>query len=1034
MAAGSVTAAALRHRPRQAVLLVVLSAVVTAAAALGPLYARAVEQSVLRNVVADAGPADRTLVVADASDKPSSPRRLARVVRGQVPPQFGTPVGGAEAPVLLTAPGTDDVRGRLTSRDGLCAQVTVSAGRCLRGTGEILVSRRSAVFTGLAPGSAVTLVGGDPANGGVRVGATVVGLYEAVDVSAPYWAGRGQAPTAARPSAEQQSARTIDDVFTAWPTLASQRWPELRSHLDIPLRADRMDLDSVPTVRSATAAVDAQAGTLGASATSRIGPVLDSTTTQRDQARTVIPLLAVQLAVLGIVVLAFVCAAATEQRRPEIALARLRGHGTLGAGVILMRELGVLVLAGAVLGTALGWLTTWVATRLWLQPGVVPEARWPLAAAVGGSLVAGLLAIVAASTPNLRQPLTSLLRRVPPRSSTLQVGLVEGAVVAAAAAGVATLLTGDGGPIALLAPGLLAIAGGLLLAQATIPTAGPLARLALRRGRLPWALAGLQIARRPALRRLIAIVTVACALLVFAVDAWAVADRNRTTRAEVEAGAPVVLTVDADSSLALRTALLDIDPKGRFATPVVTVSSATEVGPRTTAVESAAFARIARWGRADGQPTPKELAEISPPRPAPIEVRGDRVEVEADFAVRTISPFVDGSEPPLGGPMRLTLGLSDATGVTRQVDLGRLREGRHTYRATIDCTPGCHLDQVVANRTFGDFVDALVELEVRTLRAGTAGSLAAVDLDNEQLGAWESLPWRADAFDDSFVDAGPTLKLSGTSFGVPVAAQRQNRPVVPVALWTGNLPKLPFSPSRQGTHVSAQDVGTGDVAFKIVGEVPQIPRSGTRGVLVDLAAVVTGPSAAPAQTSYDVWLAADDPTREQALRRALADHGLQVVARDTVGAHAERFANEGPTLALRLALLAGLVAVVLGAAVLVVGVATSGASRARDLAGLRLVGVPAAAVRAASVREHLVVAVLGVLAGAALGLVAAQAALPDVPLFATSATRLPPVLDPAWGPVLVTVVGCLVLLCAVSVVVGRALAASAVPARLREGR
>ena len=67
--------------------------------------------------------------------------------------------------------------------------------------------------------------------------------------------------------------------------------------------------------------------------------------------------------------------------------------------------------------------------------------------------------------------------------------------MAAAAAGVATLLTGDGGPIALLAPGLLAIAGGLLLAQATIPTAGPMARLALRRGRVASALAGLQIAR-----------------------------------------------------------------------------------------------------------------------------------------------------------------------------------------------------------------------------------------------------------------------------------------------------------------------------------------------------------------------------------------------------------------------------------------------------------------------------------------------------------------------------------------------------------
>ena len=1033
MAARSVTVAALQYRPRQALLVVVLSAVVTAAAVLGPLYARSVEQSVLRNVVAEATPAQRTLIVADASDEPAAPRQLARTVRGVIPPQFGTPVGGAETSVQVAVPEGDDVQARLTSRTGVCAHLTVSAGRCVRGPGEVLISRRSASTTGLAPGDPVTLTAGDQAAGGVSSQATVVGTYEPIDVTRPYWAGRAQPPAAPVVAVGERAAPTIDEVFTTWPTLAAEAWPGLRTHLDIGLRPDRLDLDRMAEVQAATAAVDARAATIGASATSKIGPLLDSTTVQRDQARSVIPLLAVQLAVLGIVVLAFVCAAATEQRRPEIALARLRGHGTVGAAIMLLRELGVLVLAGTVLGAALGWLVAIGAAALWLQPGVGVEARWPVSAAALASLVAGLLAILAAGAPTLRQPLTSLLRRVPPRASTLQVGLVEGAVVAAAAAGVATLLTGDGGPIALLAPGLLAIAGGLLLAQATIPTAGPMARRALGRGRVASALAGLQIARRPALRRLIAIVTVACALLVFAVDAWSVADRNRTTRAEVEAGAPVVLTVDADSSLALRRAVLDIDPSGRFATPVVTVSSLTGTGPRTTAVEPEAFARIARWGRTDGEPTAKELAEISPPRPAPIDVRGDRVEVDATFDSRGLPRFEGDPVPPLG-PIRLSLGLSDPNGVTRPVDLGRLREGRHTYRAAVDCTQGCHLDQVSANRTFGDFVDALVELEVDQVRAGTAGSLAAVDLDNDEVGAWESLPWRPDAFDDAFVDAGPTLKVSGTSFGVPVTAQRQDRPVVPVALWTGNLPELPATPSRVGAHVLAQDIGTGDAAFRIVGEVPQVPRSGTKGVLVDLAALVTGPSGSPAQTSYDVWLAADDPAREQALRRDLADHGVLVLSRDTAGAHADAFASEGPTLALRLALLAGLVAVVLAAAVLVVGVATSGASRARDMAGLRIVGVPASTVRTASVREHLVVAVLGVLAGGALGLIAAQAALPDVPLFAVSAARLPVVLDPAWGAVAITIVACLVVLCAVSVVVGRTLAASAVPARLREGR
>jgi len=125
---------------------------------------------------------------------------------------------------------------------------------------------------------------------------------------------------------------------------------------------------------------------------------------------------------------------------------------------------------------------------------------------------------------------------------------------------------------------------------------------------------------------------------------------------------------------------------------------------------------------------------------------------------------------------------------------------------------------------------------------------------------------------------------------------------------------------------------------------------------------------------------------------------------------------------------------VLAAAVLVVGVATSGASRARDLAGLRIVGVPAGVVRRASVREHLVVAVLGVLAGTTLGLVAAQAALPDIPLFARPDRLIPLALEPAWPVVAVTALSCLLVLGIVSVVVGRALAASAVPARLREGR
>ena len=185
----------------------------------------------------------------------------------------------------------------------------------------------------------------------------------------------------------EQSAQEIDEVFTTWPTLAAEAWPGLRTHLDIGLRPERLDLDEMAEVRAATAEIDARAETVGAAATSKIGPLFDSTTVQRDQARSVIPLLAVQLAVLGIVVLAFVCAAATEQRRPEIALARLRGHGTFGAALLLLRELGVLVLVGSVLGAALGWLVAMGAGSAVAATG--RRCRGPVAGRRGRPRLAG---------------------------------------------------------------------------------------------------------------------------------------------------------------------------------------------------------------------------------------------------------------------------------------------------------------------------------------------------------------------------------------------------------------------------------------------------------------------------------------------------------------------------------------------------------------------------------------------------------------------------------------------------------------------
>jgi hypothetical protein len=796
-------------------------------------------------------------------------------------------------------------------------------------------------------------------------------------------------------------------------------------------------------VLAARRSIERQARTVQASSVTGLPELVAASNSQRKQTRVVIPALAIQLAVLGVVVLAFVCAAATEARRPEVALARLRGQRSGGAAALLLRELGLVILIGSLAGGAVGWQVAKFASARWLAPGVTLELRWPVLAAVAAAAVAGLLAVTVTAAPTLRQPLVSLLRRVPPRASALRVGLIEGALVAAAVAGEVTLLTtghissggttgGSQSPVALLAPGLLAVAGGLLLGQAIVPASGPWARRALRKGNVESALASTQVARRPALRRLIAIITVACALLIFAVDAWQVAERNRTVRAGVENGAPVVLTVDAKDAGTLRSAVLATDPRQRFATPVVTASSAGEGGARTTAVEPAAFARIARWGSDGRRPTPAELRDLHADTVPSVRLTGERLQLRIRASFKGISQVENGATPKLH-PMVIQLGLlSTPDGRSFGIDLARLHQGATSYDLSVPCAGGCLLRQVTIQRAYGDFNGVSLRFAIDQMSIGPKGQPGTkVDLGPVSAAAWQSIT--NDDSDDVTVDPDHPLSFTAETFGLFMAVQRGDVPVTLPALTAGDVLDREFGPTFPDPPALAPDLTGVEARYDVAGRITQVPRTGAKGVLVGLAGFDT--SAPPTtQTTYAVWLAADDPQRERHLVTALQHRGIVVTARDSIHDHETALSDEGPTLALRLALLAGIVSLVLAAFVLVVGIATSSTSRARDLAGLRIVGVPARVIRSAAIREHVTVAALGTVAGVALGLAAAQGALPRLPLFARPGPRLPVTYEPAWLAVAIAGTTCLVLLLLVSVFVGRSLAASATPERLRQDR
>ena len=267
--------------------------------------------------------------------------------------------------------------------------------------------------------------------------------------------------------------------------------------------------------------------------------VTDEVRAQTRQAHRTVPLLMAPMAVLTLFVLWLVLGAATQQRRGEVAVARLRGRGPAGAVGLLLVELLPVLLLGVVPGAAAALLGGALARAL--LPGEAPfEAGPGFVPAVLLAVSALVLTTVAASVRVAREPLDGLVRsgRVP--SQRWALGALDAFLIAAVGTGVLVFVTGSlSGSFALAGPALLALFVGLLLAHVASPAASAAGRRQLGRGRLVSGLTLLEMGRRRETRAVIAVITVASALAVFSLDALAIGDteprqreraRRRSTR------------------------------------------------------------------------------------------------------------------------------------------------------------------------------------------------------------------------------------------------------------------------------------------------------------------------------------------------------------------------------------------------------------------------------------------------------------------------------------------------------------------------
>lgn len=405
---------ALRYRLSQTLVLAGVSLLIGTCAAFAPWFARAVEQTVTTEALTTQRLAtawqleSRPPPSIEGGAEAAPPEDLDQLIPADVRAGFEPPVHGLTVSLEYKVVGSSiDILGRMIWRDGVCAQLVLEKGRCPQDKFEIVASAADEKNYSSTVGAVIKAKTAGYAGGGTL---KVVGVYRPVDPKAPYWFGRS--PVGRSFPAEDKPSLS-DFLIADRSTFAGKVWGHSSTTDSAPLPGV-IRVDDLDHLKQLTTQVETKAGELNLNAVYNSGlpGVVDDIQSERRQAVTIIPLVMVQVALFGVVVLALALAAVVDQRRPELAVARLRGLGPARTGRSLAIELLGPVLAGTAAGMLTGFGLLLLVRATWLDNGSPLELPWTVLAAVGAGMVAGVTLVLWAVRAVVRQPISSLLRRV----------------------------------------------------------------------------------------------------------------------------------------------------------------------------------------------------------------------------------------------------------------------------------------------------------------------------------------------------------------------------------------------------------------------------------------------------------------------------------------------------------------------------------------------------------------------------------------------------------------------------------------------
>ncbi len=1029
------TWAAVRYRRSQSIALVLVSALVTTCAVFAPMFVRTLEQGLLRARLVERDVADTTVLlraVRTTADPSTTPGDIATAMPSGALRWFGDRVGMTTADTSVQPrEGLQRSPLRLVARDDICDHLELTSGKCPQLPREVLVSAADAKAWGWKEGQVFdvpdpSVLPGEPSS---EVPLTVVGVYR-TKPDPGYWLRTQIDGKSGFPLAQGLSIVPAVDDFVTDESTFDDGWGQAQISVEYPLDRSRVSLTTVPEISTALSGLsDAKEGVAVSTPLPDLVASIDS---GRAIVRTLVPLLLAQLALLAITVLVLVANAAVEQRRPEVALARLRGRSREGGSRVVMAELTLTVLLGVPLGVGVALLIGELLRRTLMPAGVPLELRWPLVIAVAVAVVGCLVAVYLAARPVLREPVASLLRRVPPATGRV-LGMLDVVVVVVAVLALVGLVSGDvKGPSALLVPVLLALAVGLLGAALLRRVAAGTGRRALSKGRLAQGIAALSLARRPSLRNVLVVVTTATALATFAVNAVVVGAENRTARAELETGAPAVIETDATNPTTL-AAVVDALPAAQraVATPVVVIR------PRDSSAVPTLLARPAELSRI-GYAVPDDLAALTPPVVPSVQLADGTI---TGTLAWTLTNFRSAEEPagtapqsPTGipggdlsvAPEPLTVGITVTTpdGESLDRDLGEVPQtakGQVPIDAKVLCPDGCRLAALWLRGT-DQFTDVIAgHLDLTDLE------LDGAPLDIGDGASW--LPVETPTTDGTQVlsGAGNDLGIDFTNTGRRVVSRWGDVPdPMPVVL-AGRPPV-----DADGDDFTLIGLGGRPVASRAVQHVDALPALTNHGALADLDAQLRVGGEVGPGSALQVWLGTESPDVIREVSAALTAGGLPVTSTTTVTEARAQYDRSATGWGLLLGVFTGVMALLVSCLVVGLVAVTSWRGVARDLAGLLVAGTPRTVLRSAVRREQLTTVVAGVLLGTLCGVAGAVLAMPLLPLFDRPAAVPVPDLTPAWLAIGATALLALLLVGGVALLAARGVVARAVPERLRE--